>query len=98
MSNEKNNGGTAFPVNGNDLESANDIIQDGNGGMTLRDYFAAKAMQAAWTGDDTSYPGPSLTDKAAMAKAVNEWRAEAQAKIAEWSYAMADAMLKAREQ
>ena len=44
-------------------------------GMTLRDYFAAKAMQAVIArGDDTNRPG-----------------------MAEWSYAMAEAMLKARE-
>jgi hypothetical protein len=44
-------------------------------GMTLRDYFAAKAMQAVIArGDDTNRPG-----------------------MAEWSYAMADAMLAARE-
>ena len=44
-------------------------------GMTLRDYFAAKAMQAVIArGDDTNRPG-----------------------MAEWSYAMADAMLRARE-
>ena len=44
-------------------------------GMTMRDYFAAKAMQAVIArGDDTNRPG-----------------------MAEWSYAMADAMLKARE-
>lgn len=43
-------------------------------GMTLRDYFAAKAMQAVIArGDDTNRPG-----------------------MAEWSYAMAEAMLKAR--
>ena len=44
-------------------------------GMTLRDYFAAKAMASVIArGDDTNRPG-----------------------MAEWSYAMADAMLKARE-
>lgn len=43
-------------------------------GMTLRDYFAAKAMQACIArGDDSNRPG-----------------------IAEWSYAMADTMLKER--
>jgi hypothetical protein len=43
--------------------------------MTLRDYFAAKAMASVIArGDDTNRPG-----------------------MAEWSYAMADAMLKARE-
>jgi hypothetical protein len=44
-------------------------------GMTLRDYFAAKAMASVIArGDDTNRPG-----------------------MAEWSYAMADAMLRARE-
>jgi hypothetical protein len=43
--------------------------------IDLRDYFAAKAMQAVIArGDDTNRPG-----------------------MAEWSYAMADAMLRARE-
>lgn len=95
MSTEKKTGGPAFPTDNEHQTGPHTYHSEG---MSLRDYFAAKAMQAAWTGDDTVYPGPSLTDKAAMAKAVNEWRAEAQAKIAEWSYAMADAMLNAREQ
>jgi hypothetical protein len=43
--------------------------------ISLRDYFAAKAMASVITrGDDTNRPG-----------------------MAEWSYAMADAMLKARQ-
>jgi hypothetical protein len=43
--------------------------------MTLRDYFAAKAMASVIArGDDTNRPG-----------------------MAEWAYAMADAMLKARQ-
>lgn len=48
-------------------------------GMTLRDYFAAKAMQgllASYGGD--LEPNPKL--------------------CAEWSYAMSDAMLKARQE
>ena len=47
-------------------------------GMTLRDYFAAKAMQgllASYGGD--LEPNPKL--------------------CAEWSYAMSDAMMKARQ-
>ena len=43
-------------------------------GMTLRDYFAAKAMQALITRDD-------LSDE----------------KVANWSYATADAMLAERD-
>jgi hypothetical protein len=40
----KDTGGPAFPINAN--ESADRCIYTG---MTLRDYFAAKAMQAAIT-------------------------------------------------
>ena len=52
----------------------------GNRGMTLRDYFAVKAMQA-------------LIDK-------DEWQStvrEVSEDVALKSYAMADAMMKARE-
>lgn len=62
-----NTGGPAFPC-----EQQTNWT---NPGMTMRDYFAAKAMQAVIArGDDTNRPG-----------------------MAEWSYSMADAMLKARE-
>jgi hypothetical protein len=44
-------------------------------GMTLRDYFAAKALANKYTQNET------MPDK-----------------VAEWAYAVADAMLKAREQ
>lgn len=44
-------------------------------GMTLRDYFAAKALANAYTQHDSD---PD--------------------KVAEWAYAVADAMLKTREQ
>lgn len=46
-----------------------------HGGMDLRDYFAAKAMQL--------YVGEGNTDKESVAR---------------WSYEIADAMMKAREQ
>ena len=63
-----NTGGPAFPVL---------IDIDYEVGMTLRDYFAAKAMQGLLAGKLTS------TDLQLIAKDC---------------YAMADAMLKAREQ
>ena len=53
-------------------------------GMTLRDYFAAKAMQALFTG--------AVMDGFTMNQDINCDKA------AEVSYTMADAMLKAREQ
>jgi hypothetical protein len=67
----KETGGPAFPSEG--VVTNDGILYDG---MTLRDYFAAKAMQAFL--DRQRY---SLSDET----------------IAEWAYAIADAMLKARE-
>jgi hypothetical protein len=57
-------GGPAFPTPAHNLQ---------NDGMTLRDYFAAKAMQGLM---DAAMPMPEIADAA---------------------YAMADAMLKARQ-
>ena len=65
-------GGTAFPI----------VHPDGKGvqyyGMTLRDYFAAKAMQAIITGNNA--------DECCMGLGA-----------AKDAYAVADAMLAARE-
>jgi hypothetical protein len=44
----KNNGGPAFPKQPHRL--TNGMLEGNNEGMTLRDYFAAKAMQGALTG------------------------------------------------
>jgi len=44
MTTEQNNGGPAFP-----LQSIGPDFAPGYAGMTLRDYFAAKAMQALLT-------------------------------------------------
>lgn len=68
---KENNGGPAYPTQGYE-------------GLTVRDYFAAKAMQG-WL---ASYPErdqhPVATHRENM--------------VAELSYLMADAMLKAREE
>jgi hypothetical protein len=71
MSNTKNNGGPAFPRQ-----------HDWSDGMTLRDYFAAKALQGwlAMYANDTLERTPPPESAATIA------------------YAYADAMLKAREQ
>lgn len=71
-----NNGGPAFPVAGSEH---NYPIE----GMTLRDYFAAKAMQSALL---TSKPENPLERMDIFAQSV-----------AEISYEMADAMLRAKE-
>lgn len=70
---ERNTGGPAFPQV--DLkDNYGMLVPDRQVGMTLRDYFAAKAMQGIVA--DSDHMGV--------------------AKIAEWAYSQADAMLKAR--
>lgn len=71
---QPDNGGPAFPAFEVRTHDTGDLVANASQGMTVRDYFAAKAMQACLArGDDTNRPG-----------------------IAEWAFAMADAMLKAR--
>jgi hypothetical protein len=70
-----NTGGPAFPTA--------TLAQKTEGGMTLRDYFAAKAMQSTLA--DNSYVERTETPA--------EWLAI----VAKASYEMADAMLKARD-
>ena len=67
----KNTGGPAFP-------SPTDGMLD-NEGMTLRDYFAAKAMQGL------------------LAQSLGTALGSPVEAAADYAYAMADAMLKARE-
>ena len=69
----RDDGGPAFPCG-----------KMPNDGMTLRDYFAAKAMQA-FVADDDPYTHDSTETKFRLGYA------------AKYSYQMADAMLKARE-
>jgi hypothetical protein len=78
----KETGCPAFPC---EVGPASDMhtIQTGDRqwqqpGMTLRDYFAVRAMQAYWS--DDSLPSSVTKENAA-----------------EWSYAMADAMMEARK-
>lgn len=63
----RNDGGSAFP-------------QANGEGVTLRDYFAAKAMQGECSHPQDRYMTPARIEM-----------------VAKQSYAMADAMLKARE-
>ncbi len=77
-----NDGGPAFPQS-----EAWGSRHPVPGGMTLRDYFAAKAMQSMLL-DTKQFAGCGLGE--APLAAVPDI-------IAGWSYLMADAMLKARE-
>ena len=74
---DTNTGGPAFP-------SPTDGMLD-NEGMTLRDYFAAKAMAIMWDAYDKGYCGLNNND------------APNGEIIALASYKMADDMLKARQ-
>ena len=73
-----NNGGPAFPSGL--VEEGEDQVDALNKGMTLRDYFAAKAMQAYIS----AYPGgsPDHRDASLWVPAI--------------AYEMADAMLEER--
>lgn len=81
--NNTNTGGPAFPTGL--IFDDKGVIIGGNNGMTLRDYFAAQALTGAqiW---DAILNGKETTQ---FANNVN--------KIGEVAYAVADAMLKARQ-
>lgn len=67
------NGGPAFPIPASDMQY---------NGLSIRDYFAAKAMQAFYSGILACGEPMTLEDDAVFAKR---------------SYILADEMLKARE-
>jgi hypothetical protein len=77
------NGGHAFPTHSVGINELNEGVLITTGGMTLRDYFAAAALQgnlASQSIDIGYYDGADSWDKAATD-----------------AYQAADAMLKARE-
>jgi len=81
------NGGYAFPIPNADFQTfAPSTVEEYKriqSGMTLRDYFAAKAM-AGWL---ASFPA---SESHPVVSGLED-------KVASYSYALADAMLKARE-
>ena len=66
-------------------------------GMTLRDYFAAKAMPFTYQFWMTDYYHPDAVDAEIRAEESREGLTTVVDLIAETAYTMADAMLKARE-
>ena len=94
MSNIKT-GGPAFPQNTQIVAPAGQVLHQGfMGGMTLRDYFAAKAMAAII---QSGKWGPQTAD-ALHYEDDQEFVNNKASCLAEGAYQMADAMLKAREQ
>lgn len=95
MSTPNDISGPAFPIPGETWESEG--VQYGSNphyGMTMRDYFAAKAMHALMTEPSWGNGSSSM---------VHEWAKDSRTKpgtperYAFAAYAMADAMLRARE-
>ena len=83
-----NTGGPAFPQP--DMVDDGALISQGSSGMTLRDYFAAKAMQAHLSAQwECLYKTPIGEDLA------NRWTDE---DVAFCAYDIADAMVKVRQQ
>lgn len=79
----KDDGGPAFPIGIGDMRDPQ--------GMSLRDYFAAKAMQGDWAAQDAGnelVQGGYYTDNTTL---------EFMVQRAELYYRMADAMLEARK-
>ena len=85
MTNQINDGGPAFPM-GYYSEPFGSMgpKMTVNGGMSLRDYFAATALPAAWNAFDSGYFGDTGHESEIVA-------------VATAAYRMADAMIKARE-
>jgi hypothetical protein len=74
----KDTGGPAFP-----LQSIGPDFSPGYAGMTLRDYFAAQAMQGLIARESSGAFNFEACPN-------DPWR------VAQWAYDVADAMLKAR--
>jgi hypothetical protein len=87
MSNSKDTGGPAFPK-GYSQHPGNGEMDFASDGMSLRDYFAAKAMQAIRSRN------PRVFDATRTPKHVRYLTAEETAKMA---YEDADAMLAERK-
>lgn len=75
-------GGPAFPLNNHGVQTLGMHIS----GMTLRDYFAAKALNGMFANPDDSHENYDLS--------YDDYVKE----IARCAYKMADAMLKARKE
>ncbi|MGC0013786.1 hypothetical protein ACPRR8_24025 [Enterobacter hormaechei] len=82
---KKNNGGYAFPLGATDATAWRDCNQ----GMTLRDYFAGKALQGLCANSGGPFQANNMSGWAIVNCDLDD--------IATESYRLADAMLRARE-
>lgn len=73
MSKQINDGGPAFPLLDWTHDGQSQVAQYSTGGMTLRDYFAAKAMQAivwGWTEGEAKHAANMANESYAFADAM----------------------------
>jgi hypothetical protein len=77
-----NDGGPAFPIAEAFDERTGNVTQYASNGMSLRDYFAAKAMQGLLANPGCEYSPMNI---------------EAVEQVTSDAYALADFMLKARD-
>lgn len=85
-------GGAAFPSRCDRPYPGGGSYRDDRPGMTLRDYFAAKAMQGMLAVPDNQRYG----DRADKTLSVEEWQQWCVTGVVEHAYRVADAMLAAR--
>jgi hypothetical protein len=57
-----NTGGPAFPTGTWEYDGQNNVLPYQEGGMTLRDYFAAKAMQGILTDSEIVMGATEIAD------------------------------------
>jgi len=88
--NKITHGGPAFPVPINPGESYQE--HSPCDGMTLRDYFAAKAMQGMLAVPDDQRYG----DRADKTLSIEEWQQWCVTGVVEHAYRVADAMIRVR--
>ena len=89
MATEINDGGPAFPLPTIDLQTHEIKYPKHVQGMSLRDWFAGQAMAGNCAADPNEDP---------KSGDLRSWSSAAYASMAEHCYALADAMLAAREQ
>jgi hypothetical protein len=87
MMTQRDDGGPAFAGEEVVQNGLGDLVRQPYGGMTLRDYFAAKALPAILSGFDDPASRRLIKDSGANLQKV----------AAEAAYIQADAMLKARQ-
>lgn len=86
-----NDGGPAFPDPGRAQSAKQREVLTGTG-MTLRDYFAAKAMQGMLAVPDDQRYG----DRADKTLSIEEWQLWCVTGVVEHAYRVADAMIRFR--